>query len=175
MNLFESFNLSLKIDFSELNKLISIDHKVEFITKSINSTLDTYLNYCTTHIQNETKKQVITTKPRYELWVDLTGEDEYVTRKKSANLPQQIPETLKQVLNREHIKLKLNLENELNSLKTSLHASKSFGTRNENKNIEELFDFDSFFKKIDDFMKTENFCFEQQKNPKGNKIIRVAF
>jgi len=70
------------------------------------------------------------------------------------------------------------LVNELGSLKTTLHASKSLCTRNENRNveeIEELLKFDRFFKKIDDFMKTENFSFNKQKNSTGNKIIRVAF
>jgi len=179
MNSSESLDLRLKIDFSELNKLTSVDHKVEFITNSINSTLDAHLNCCTTHFQNEIKKQGIPTKPSYEIWVDLTGEDEYVTRKKCTNPSQYTPETFaEKVLNIEHLKLKLNLVNELRSLKTTLHASKSLCTRNENRNveeIEELLKFDRFFKKIDDFMKTENFSFNKQKNPQGNKAIRVAF
>jgi hypothetical protein len=168
MTSYRNLNIAIKIDLSELNTIKSIDKKIKYINYSINATLDDYLKQLFFLIQDEKTKLVYNQnhvnlmKTQYDIWVDLTGPEEFVTRKKTKNPLPKSSNTVEQILNREIQRLRLNFEEQLDLLKVTLNAPEinCFSRKDNGTN---LLDKKAFFNKIENFrcnMKHENFVFE---------------
>lgn len=176
----KDLNIAIKIDLSELNTIKSIDEKIKFINDSINATLDDYLKQLFSLIQDEKTKQVYNQNhvnlmtTQYDIWVDLTGPEEFVTRKKTKNPLPKNSNTVEQILNREIRRLRLNFEEQLDLLKLKLDASEIHCFSWED-NGTSILDKKAFFSKIENFqcnMKNENFVFDiSNKSKKGTVYI----
>ena len=177
----KDLNIAIKIDLSELNTIKSFDKKIKFINDSINATLDDYLKQLFSLIQDEKTKQVYNQNhvnlmtTQYDIWVDLTGPEEFVTRKKTKNASSKNSNTVEQILNREIQRLRLNFEKQLDLLKLTLNASEILCFSREDIGTS-ILDKKAFFNKIKNFqcnMKNENFVFEvSNKSKKGKYFLK---
>jgi histone-lysine N-methyltransferase SETDB1 len=149
-------HLNLTNNFSNMPKNSTLDQKIAFIVKSIESAIDCYLKHFINELEAETAKLTSYQKQQAkQVCVDLTNDDDdyLAARKLSKADPKEKvdPNLLERVLKTKNEKFKEDFKNQIKNVKqfVSEHLDNH---HSEPIRIEQYIDFDYFFTKLKQFL-----------------------